>query len=105
MKIRSFILVIPACLILSTALAQADQTNFKFDFGSGKAAPGYTKVTASTNYSKEQGYGFDFGSAVAEIDRGGKDLLKADFITSDKPFYFSVHVPEGNYKITVTLGD
>jgi len=24
---------------------------------------------------------------------------------SDKPFYFSVKLPEGNYRVTVTLGD
>ena len=27
------------------------------------------------------------------------------FVTSDKPFYFSAAVPEGNYRVTVELGD
>lgn len=105
MKLRTLALLILLFIAINATIAQPAQTDFKFDFGSGKAAPGYTKVNASTSYNNEQGYGFDFGSAVAEVDRGGKDLLKADFVTSDKPFYFSVHVPEGNYKVTVTLGD
>ena len=39
------------------------------------------------------------------IGRGGDDPLRSGFVTSDKPFYFSVAVPEGNYKVTATLGD
>ena len=31
--------------------------------------------------------------------------MRGDFIYSDKPFLFSVKVPEGNYRVTVTLGD
>jgi lysophospholipase L1-like esterase len=30
--------------------------------------------------------------------------LRSDFCTSDKPFYFSVTLPEGNYQVTLTLG-
>jgi lysophospholipase L1-like esterase len=39
------------------------------------------------------------------LDRGGKDILRNDFCTSDKPFLFSVALPEGNYNVTITLGD
>ena len=94
------------CLFLGTGLyAQVAQTSFKFDFGPGKAAAGYIKVPAKTVYTKETGYGFDFGTTPKDVDRGGKDLLKADFVTSDSAFYFSVKVPEGNYLVTLTLGD
>ena len=94
-------------LTLSQARAQSVATRFKFDFGSGKAAPGYTKVLPSTMYTKELGYGFEGGSSLKAVDRGGSDPLRDDFITTDKPpFYFSVKVPEeGNYKVTVVLGD
>jgi lysophospholipase L1-like esterase len=80
---------------------------FKFDFGNGPAAPGYTKITETTVYSEELGYGLEPGSRVVSIERSGKDPLKEDFLTSKKnePFYFSVRVPEGNYKVTVILGD
>ncbi|WP_185957168.1 rhamnogalacturonan acetylesterase [Gracilimonas mengyeensis] len=77
----------------------------KFDFGTGEVAEGYTKVTSTTGYSEEQGYGFDYESEVLSVNRGGRDALRSDFITSYAPFFFSVKVPEGNYRVTVTFGD
>jgi lysophospholipase L1-like esterase len=81
------------------------KVNFKFDFGPGKIESGYTQILPSTVYTKELGYGFEGGAIVTGIDRGGNDALRGDFCTSDKPFYFSVKLPEGNYRVTVTLGD
>ncbi len=80
---------------------------FRFDFGPSKvSAPGYTKVAPGVPYSEDLGYGFEEGAAdVRGIDRGGSDLLRDDFCTSDKPFLFSVRLPEGNYRVTVTLSD
>src|ERR1700712_3573601 len=70
----------------------------KFDFGFGspksvfadKLARGYTPVTSSSFYMDETGFGFDSGNVVAGVNRRGNDFLKDDFITSDKPFFFSV---------------
>jgi lysophospholipase L1-like esterase len=81
------------------------KTNLKFDFGPGKVAPGYTQVSASTVYTKELGYGFEPGSTVTGVDRGGKDPLRSDFCSSDKPFFFSITLGEGNYNVTLLLGD
>ncbi len=79
---------------------------FKFDFGPGQAAPGFTSVQADKVYSVEQGYGFDFGSKPAGVARGGGDAMRDGFVTAaEPPFFFSVKVPEGNYRVTVTLGD
>ncbi|MBW4889132.1 rhamnogalacturonan acetylesterase [Mucilaginibacter sp. HMF5004] len=94
-----------AAILLAAGSVSAQKTSFKFEFGSGKVKDGYTSVTPSTNYTKELGYGFDNESTVKAVDRGGKDPLKASYITNDKPFFFSVDVPEGNYKVTVTFGD
>ena len=94
-----------ALLLLSADIVSAQSTSFKFEFGSGKVKDGYTSVTPATTYTSQLGYGLDFGSTANAVDRGGKDPLKASLITSDKPFFFSVNVPEGNYKVTVTLGD
>lgn len=58
-----------------------------------------------TIYTRETGYGFEPGSQIACINRGGKDLSRSDFCTSDKPFYFSVALLEGNYNVAVTFGD
>ncbi len=92
----------------STSLASQVATarkKIKFDFGPGKVAPGYVQVLDTTIYNKELGYGFEPGSMVSCIDRGGRDALRGDFCTSDKPFFFSVSLPEGNYNVTITFGD
>ena len=93
------------CLGIQTnVVGQTAPAQYKFDFGSGKVAPGYTQVKAGTLYSKELGYGFEPGAAVQDVDRGG-DALTGDFVTASPLFKFSIALPEGNYKVTVTLGD
>lgn len=92
---------------IGTAFSQSPtpKTSFKFDFGSGKVETGYTAVLPATQYTKELGYGFTKEAQLTAVDRGGRDALKSDYCTSDKPFYFTVDVPEGNYDVTVVLGD
>ena len=85
--------------------AQDWELPMKFDFGTGAVAEGYLPVTSATMYSEELGYGFDFESEVISIDRGGDDPLHSDFSTSYAPMFFSVKVPEENYRVTVTFGD
>ncbi|HZB45825.1 MAG TPA: SGNH/GDSL hydrolase family protein, partial [Pyrinomonadaceae bacterium] len=87
------------------ARAQGGSASYRFDFGPGRVAAGYTQVSEATAYTKERGYGFEPGARVECVDRGGRDALGGDFCTGDKPFFFSVAVPEGNYRVTVTLGD
>lgn len=91
-------------LLIITISTKAQQSSFKFDFGTERTANGYTGVTPTTRFSKETGYGFDLGSEVQAIDRGN-DALTGDYITGKKPFYFSVKLPEGNYDVRVILGD
>jgi lysophospholipase L1-like esterase len=95
------------CLWLLTAAAFAADVNlYKFDFGPGAVAPGWVQVLPTTVYADATGYGFEAGAKVTGVDRGGGDPLRGDFITGDRPFFFSVRVPaEGNYRVTVTLGD
>jgi lysophospholipase L1-like esterase len=100
----------PYFLPAAVAGTLAPKPNFNFDFGSGKARPGYILVTPTTTYTDALGYGFEPGSTVQVVDRIGESLkhesLKSSFVTSSKPFYFSVKVPEeGNYRVTVMLGD
>ncbi|MCU7551214.1 GDSL-type esterase/lipase family protein [Chitinophagaceae bacterium LB-8] len=85
--------------------AHAQTTSYKFDFGSGKPQKGYIQVQPTTVYNPQTGYGFDYGSSVISKSYTGNDALKDDYITSDKPFYFSVKLPEGNYNVKVLLGD
>jgi len=87
-------------LLTSAAFAQTK----KFDFGPGAAKKGYTQILPESIYSKEKGYGFLPGAELQGVNNG-KDALKNDFITSTKPFYFSVDLPEGDYNVKVILGD
>lgn len=91
--------------VLASFLNHAQQRNFKFDFGTANAAKGYTAVTPSMNYIGATGYGFLNLPQVMTTLRGRKKNASSDFITATMPFFFSVKVPEGNYDVTVTLGD
>ena len=91
--------------LLASALPAAELAlPVKFDFGSGRVAPGCRQVLPTTVFAAETGYGFEPGATVTAEDRGG-DALRGDFCTSAQPFLFSVALPEGNYRVTVTLGD
>lgn len=100
-RITSVILLL---ILLSTALSAQQKTTYKFSFGKNEI-PGYIKINPSTIYSPSTGYGFDFGTEPKPVDRGGKKALTGDFVTSDKPFFFSVKLPEGNYDIKIITGD
>jgi lysophospholipase L1-like esterase len=102
-KIILFLFI--ATIPFKTGIAQNTKTNYKFTFGSGKSLKGYTHVSMTSLYSKEAGYGFDFGTTAMTMDRKGKDPLTSGFCTNNKPFYFSVNLPEGNYNIKITMGD
>ncbi|MFY1045790.1 rhamnogalacturonan acetylesterase [Chryseobacterium sp. GP-SGM7] len=80
------------------------QTSFKFDFGRDRVEKGFIPITSTSKFDKKIGYGFMDISGLKSVDRGG-NALTGDFITSDKPFYFSVAIPEGNYDIQLNLGD
>jgi lysophospholipase L1-like esterase len=79
--------------------------SWKYDFGIGIAAKGYSKVTTDTKFSYTTGFGFNEGSLLQSVKRKGKDILQADYVTSNKPFYFSVKLAEGNYDVKIILGD
>lgn len=73
---------------LSTGSAAESRSVWKFDFGTGRVAPGFVQVGKDGVYSKQAGFGF-LGESP----------------TGDKPFYFAVDLPEGNYDVAVKLGD
>lgn len=92
-------------IICFSNLLKAQQiTSYKFSFGP-REAPGYIKVGPAEKYSDKTGYGFDFGTIPFAVDRGAKKALQSGFITGDKPFFFSVRLPEGNYNIKILTGD
>jgi len=99
------LLIAAAVLAVLPRTSADDRMRWKFDFGPGDAAPGYTQVLPNHVYTPESGFGFEPETPVTGVDRGGTNALQRDFCTSGAPFYFSVDVPEGNYRVTVVLGD
>jgi lysophospholipase L1-like esterase len=105
--IVGFMIASPSPAVAATEPTTAP-TAAKFSFGPGAPPVGYTKVSADDVYSTERGWGFDLNSKVPAAGGGGgggADPQHAGFVTSDKSFFFSVKLPEGNYNVTVTLGD
>ena len=76
-------------LALNGVVFSQDRT---FEFGSARK----TAVSANDIYSKEKGFGFEPGADVKCLART---------CASEKPFYFSAAVPEGNYRVTIKFGD
>ena len=61
---------------------------YKFFFGDGNK-DGYVKVDNNLKYSDNSPYGYDLNT-------------KSD---GDNPYFFSIKLPEGTYRVTVVLGD
>jgi lysophospholipase L1-like esterase len=91
-----------ACAIAAACAAfcpaQGVPADLKFDFGAGAIKPGYTRVAPTAMYTQESGFGYEPGAETTTGDEGNTT-------TSEKPFLFSVRVPEGNFNVTVTFGD
>jgi hypothetical protein len=87
--------------------AAADNTadSRHFEFGAAKPSARYINVRPDMEYSAARGFGFESGASVRTVEDASGDHLHAGYLTGDKPFFFSVDLPEGNYNVTVTLGD
>ncbi len=105
------LLLLNGCALRQPIQMHSDQTatiHYKFDFGDGRSAPGYIQVIPEDFYNSSIGYGFIQDSTLASVqsmNRKEPDALRSDFCTSNSPFYFAVDLPEGNYKVRLTLGD
>jgi lysophospholipase L1-like esterase len=73
-----------------SGIAAASATESRFAFTRDATEAGVTFVDPAEAFNDERGYGFDLDTApTAQGD----------------PFFFSVTVPEGNYRVTVRVGD
>ncbi|OWK70966.1 rhamnogalacturonan acetylesterase [Pedobacter sp. AJM] len=99
----AFLKMVLFTLLSGTSFAQ--QTHWRFDFGAEKGLKGYVHVLPETSFESNGQYGFDFGSVVQAVKYSGKKAFPGSGIKSKKPFYFSAAVPEGNYRVTLTMGD
>jgi lysophospholipase L1-like esterase len=82
-------------LSATMAIAAPQKNLISFNFGCN-ALSSAVLISPTNFYSDAIGYGFEPGSAVVATN---------GCITSAAPFYFSVKLPEGNYRVTVTMGN
>ncbi len=92
---------------MSKASAASDY--WKFDFGGGGTASGYTGVSASTKYNSGLGYGFSSDCNVADVSASGSGALSdaVQFKNSSNTgtASFCADVPNGLYQVSVWLGN
>ncbi|AIQ47320.1 hypothetical protein R70723_16570 [Paenibacillus sp. FSL R7-0273] len=84
--------------------ATGEISSYKFDFGSGNAAEGYTKVDSKRAYVEGNGYGFTDTALVQDANRETGNDLTGDF-TNVNGSSFLVEMEPANYRVTLTIGD
>ena len=87
--------ILSSLLVVMVSSSLQAQT-YCFD-GSDKSA---IPVTSADIYTPSRGYGLDFQEVIEEARKQQNDTYRL----SDGIFYFSVNVPDGNYRVTVTVG-
>src|SRR5690606_14570515 len=89
-------------LLLGSQMLLAQRIQMEFSFGKAHSSGSIVLKTVEPYNSNGQ-YGFEFGTEqYAHILQDSYSLF------SEQPFYFSVNVPEGNYRVTIGyqgLGD
>lgn len=86
-------------------LKNADEKGLMFNFGSEYLTDNTIGVSSDQIYNKGDGFGFDLWTHPKMINTGNEEGLKKNALASDKPFYFSVKLPQGNYEVTVWNGN
>ena len=82
--------------LMCNLLTSQEKESFLFDFTKQKSSTSAVGINSGQPFSNELGYGFDFGTAYRVTSN------KQGFTTT-APVYFSVQIPEGTYKVTVTV--
>jgi hypothetical protein len=93
--------------VINAIIVQPAAIGGQFDFGtaSSPVASGYVQVTESTVYSGALGYGWDTTAGLESRDRGAPDDLRRDFVCSATDHTFNVDLANGQYKVTLIIGD
>ena len=92
-QLKFILLLLLTCIVFFNIHAQ----NNNFYFSKKTTKKDGTLINKAVQYNDEIGFGFDFKSA--------KNVkFNKESISSESSIYFSVKLPEGNYKIDVVLG-
>ena len=104
LPVKKLLFLLSAGLLYLQATSAQDIVR-RFDFGNGAVKKGFTGVNEQAVYTPEAGFGILSAQPVKAERTKGKNELTNDWVSSDKPFYFKIDLPEGRYKITITLGN
>ncbi len=69
-----------------------------FDFGTATKNSKAIIINSALVYDSNLGYGFDFNTAT-------NVKINSNSFSTEKPTYFSVALPEGNYQVEVVIGN
>lgn len=81
--------------------AEPEATTRRFSFGSTPPRPGEIAIATKALFTPERGYGFE-PNAVTASPASPVLNFASHSVASDQPFLFSVALPEGNYRVTLT---
>jgi fibronectin type 3 domain-containing protein/lysophospholipase L1-like esterase len=115
---RPVLAIASASALVATLLAAAPATAAEtpaplpdtdvvaFDFGPGEVAGGSLGVMAATTFDPTWGYGFSTAptSESADVDRGGDDAVRSDFVAAQGGI-FEIDLAPGDYSVAVIAGD
>ncbi|MEQ8474039.1 MAG: rhamnogalacturonan acetylesterase [Marinoscillum sp.] len=96
------VLVILLSVLFFQAVAQ-ENVILNFDFG-GKKKGFYPVISKNGNQEKD-GTIYRLYDTKVQLVKRKAGSGETNFLTSKTPFYFSLKVPEGNYRVTAVVGD
>ena len=101
---KLILIALTVFLFTSTGQAKTKAPLLRFDFGSGEVQKGWTMVTKTSLYSTEKGFGLIPSGEMTTGIAKSKNPYTGNYLSSQKPFYFVVDLPEGHYEVTLTFG-
>jgi lysophospholipase L1-like esterase len=94
MCLRELAMLVLAFTLCAPAVAQR---GWRFECSASTPPPGIVRLSAATLYKEPATqFGFDLNTLPASFADGS--------CTGDRPFFFSVAAPDGNYRVTLVLG-
>ncbi len=97
---RKIVCILIASALLFNVSAQKNEWRKNFSFGTAKTAKNCIQIDTTAEYTNAKGYGITSFGPLTTNTKGAK----TPFIASVKPFYFSVQLPEGHYRVVLMLG-
>ncbi|WP_326543008.1 serine hydrolase [Pseudorhodoferax sp.] len=98
---KSFITLLAG---LALALSAQAGSTLRFVFGAGPVQAGEQLVGPATRYTPERGHGFEEEAPAATTQAVAGPRRGHAVLAPQRALHFSVDLPEGSYRVSVTLG-